>query len=297
VAKPKKLVFGCGYLGRRVARLWRKAGAEVWVSTRQSARATALRAEGFQVHIADVTQPESLAALPRVQTVLYAVGYDRSSGQSQREVYVDGLVEALRVLWPGVERLIFTSSTGVYGQSDGQWVDERSICEPIREGGQVCLAAEDVLRSHSLGSRAVILRLAGLYGPGRIPYLRNLVAGEPLRVVTSGFLNLIHVDDAARAVLQAERRADLPDLFVVSDGTPVTRRHYYEEIAAHLGVRPRFAPPAPRDPQTQRAASNKRVSNHRLLEDLQVVLQYPSYREGLADILKSWGEISGPLTS
>ena len=297
MAKPKKLVLGCGYLGQRVARHWRKAGAEVWVSTRQSSRATALRAEGFQVHIADVTKPDSLKALPRVETVLYSVGYDRSSGQSQSEVYVDGLFAALNVLGPDVERLIFTSSTGVYGQNDGQWVDERSVCEPIREGGRVCLAAEDVLRSHPIGSRAVILRLAGLYGPGRVPYLRDLVAGEPLRVATSGFLNLIHVEDAAHTVLQAEKLATPPDLFVVSDGNPVTRRHYYEEIAAYLGVRPRFAPPVPSDPQTQRAASSKRVSNHRLREDLQVVLQYPSYREGLAQILKSWGEISGPLKS
>ena len=125
----------------------------MWVTTRQSSRATALRAEGFQVHVVDVTQPDSLAALPQVETVLYSVGYDRSSGQSQREVYVAGLFEALNALGPDVERLIFTSSTGVYGQNDGQWVDEQSICEPIREGGQVCLAAEDVLRSHPMGAR------------------------------------------------------------------------------------------------------------------------------------------------
>ncbi len=136
--------------------------------------------------------------------------------------------------------------------------------------------------------------MAGLYGPGRVPYLRDLVAGEPLRVPIAGYLNLIHIEDAARVVLQAEQRTQPPEIYVVADGVPVTRRAYYEQIAALVGVRPRFAPPQPSNSHTLRAASSKRVRNTRLLQELQMDLQYPSYREGLTQILASWRGLSGP---
>lgn len=286
----RKLVVGCGYLGQRVARRWRAMGADVWVTTRRSSRATGLLAEGYRVVVADVMQPESLTALPAVDTLLYAVGFDRTSGLSQRDVYVHGLENVLRALTQPPERLIYISSTGVYGQNDGQWVDERSECHPARPGGQACLDAERLLRAHPWGERSVILRMAGLYGPGRVPYLRDLAAGEPLRVATSGYLNLIHIDDAAAAVLAAEMRAARPALYVVSDGVPVTRQQYYDQVAACAGVRPRFASPRPDDPQTMRAATSKRVSNRALLQELQLLLQYPSYKEGLAHSLDTWSD-------
>ena len=242
-------------------------------------------ADGFRVLLVDVMQPDSLHGLPAVDTLLYAVGYDRSGGWSQHEVYVDGLRHVLAAL-PQVGRLVFISSTGVYGQLDGQWVDETSECIPARPGGQACLDAEDLLLAHPLGSRSVILRMAGLYGPGRVPYLRDMAAGEPLRAVTTGYLNLIHIDDAAAAVLAAEGRATPPALYVVADGVPVTRHQYLEQVASYAGVRPRYAASPPGDPQTLRSAGSKRVCNRRLLQELQLTLQYPSYREGLAQILE-----------
>jgi nucleoside-diphosphate-sugar epimerase len=275
-----KIVVGCGYLGHRVAVAWRQAGFRVLVTTRSAARAATLARQGLEPLVVDVTRPDTLCQLPAADTLLYAVGYDASAGVSRQDVILGGVRNLLSSTSPLSGRLIFISSTGVYGQTDGQWVDEDSPCEPRRESGRLYRDAEALVRAHPLGRQAVILRLAGLYGPGRIPHLTALQAGQRLRVATGGYLNLIHVDDAVRVVRAAESCA-LPNLFVVSDGMPVLRGDFYAEVARCLGVRAHFESPDPALAQVQRAASSKRVSNERLLRDLQITLQYPSYQEGV----------------
>jgi len=281
-----KLIFGCGYLGGRVARLWRRSGHEVFVVTRSKDRARALSAEGYRAIVADVLRPETLVELPTVDTVLYAIGYDRRSSASIRQVYVDGLRAALSALPSTTGKFIYVSSTGVYGQSHGETVDEGSPCEPTREGGRACLAAEAMLAADRLGSRGIVLRMAGMYGPGRIPNVEEIRGGRPLAVPASGCLNLIHVDDAARLVLAADEKAPSPRTFLVSDGHPVERREYYTELARLLGVEaPEFVSPPADDPAAVRSSTDKRVNNARMARELAVRLDYPSYREGLAAVL------------
>jgi nucleoside-diphosphate-sugar epimerase len=285
-----KLIFGCGYLGLRVARRWRERDENVFAVTRSAERAAALAAEGLRPLVADVTRPETLANLPAAETVLYSVGFDRAAGHAMREVYVGGLRAALdrlhQAATPEFQRLIYISSTGVYGQCSGEWVDEQSTCEPTREGGRVCLEAEQVLMAHALGQRAMILRLAGIYGPERIPQRSALASGEPIAAPAEGYLNLIHVDDAAAAVLAAEARGNPPALYVLSDGQPVTRRDFYAELARLTGVAaPGFKSPAAGSPKAQRAETSKRINSARVVRDLSLRLEYPSYREGLAAIL------------
>ncbi len=164
-----KLIFGCGYLGLRVAHLWREAGVVVYAVTRSESRAKELEAVGLRPLVADVTDPRSLQGLPRAESVLYAVGFDRAGGANMREVYVDGLRHVLEALPEETGRILYISSTGVYAQSGGEWVDEDSPYQSVRESGRVCREAEELLRSHRLGPRSIILRLAGIYGPGRIP--------------------------------------------------------------------------------------------------------------------------------
>lgn len=277
------LVFGCGYLGSRVARRWRDAGHLVWVVTRRAERAGELAAAGLRPIVADVTRRESLAALPTADVVLYSVGRDRSSGQSLHEVYSEGLTHVLAALRENVGRLVYTSSTGVYGQSDGESVDEDSPCQPRREGGRACLAAERVLAAHELGARAIVLRLAGLYGPGRLPYAAQLRAGEPIAASGEGWLNLVHVDDAAEAVLAAAERVVPPRVLLVSDGQPVRRRDYFAELARLCGGPPPRLVDAPAGShRAARELGNKRIDPTRSLRELGLTLRYPSYREGLA---------------
>ena len=281
-----KLLFGCGYLGGRVAGLWRAAGETVYVVTRSPSRAGDLAAQGLRPIVADVAGSGPLDLPGDVRTVLFAVGYDRVGGRPIHEVYAGGLARAIQRLSAPVERFLYISSTGVYGHFAGGEVDETSPCEPIREGGRACLAAEEVLRASHLADRSIILRLAGIYGPGRIPRADELAAGRPIDAPASGWLNLIHVVDAARIVLLAEARAPLPSLYVVSDGQPVLRGEYYRTLARLLGAPPpRFAEPAGKSPAALRAASDKRINPRRMFAELQPTLLYPSYREGLAAVV------------
>jgi nucleoside-diphosphate-sugar epimerase len=280
-----KLVIGCGYLGLRVARRWLAQGDRVFALTRKPERAEELRDLGIIPLIGDLTDPASLPRLPVARTVLFAVGHDRSSGKSIREVYVGGLAAALAALPESVERLIYISSTGVYGQSDGEIIDEDSPCQPARESGLACLEAEQTLRRHPLGGRGIVLRLAGIYGPGRIPLVKNVLQNEPITALESARLNLIHVDDAVEAVLAAEQRVEPPRLYVVSDGHPCRRSEFYGELARLLEAPPpRFAAPADDSGRAQRGG-DRHIDNARMLRDLGVPLRFPSYREGLRAIV------------
>lgn len=301
-----KLILGCGYLGLRVARLWRAAGEAVYAVTRSAERAEELAAKGLAPIVADVAEVSPIAVPQGVESVLWAVGYSRSrlpggtipagnpsSGDSRtgsasrtysiHDVYVGGLASVLRSLPPTVKRFIYISSTGVYGQVTGAEVDEDSPCQPTREGGRACLAAEELLRASSLAERSIILRLAGIYGPGRIPRSKELLTAAPIDAPSQGWLNLIHVDDAARIVQLAEQKAQPPKLYVVSDGQPVVRGDYYRELARLLQAPPpRFIDPPAGSPAAARAVSDKRVSPRRLFAELSPGLLYPSYQEGLA---------------
>ncbi|MDX1948511.1 MAG: SDR family oxidoreductase [Pirellulaceae bacterium] len=283
-----KLIFGCGYLGLRVARLWKAAGEEVYAATRSSGRAEQLAAEGLRPVVADVTDEnwrgEGLP--PKLDTALFAVGYDRAAGLPIHSVYAGGLANVLTQLPAKTERVIYISSTGVYGDVAGERVDEDTPCRPTRDGGKASLAAEQLLQASPFTQRSIILRLAGIYGPGRIPRSADLLAGRPIDAPAAGWLNLIHVEDAARIVLLAAERAPLPSLYVVSDGQPVIRGYYYRELARLLGAPPpTFGSPAAESPAAQRAGSDKRIDPARLFSTLSPQLMFPSYREGLAAIV------------
>jgi nucleoside-diphosphate-sugar epimerase len=291
-----KLIFGCGYLGERVAARWRAAGDKVVVVTRSSQRAETFRQKGFLAIIADITRPETLTALPVADTVLFAVGYDRAADRSLFEVYADGVRNVLNALPADSDRFIYISTTGVYGPAGGNWVDDNTPPDPQRDGGRASLAAEQALAKHPLGVNAVVLRLAGIYGPGRVPFLSELSAGAPIEVPSTGYLNLIHVEDAATVILAAAEHAfsasaawrSQPQIFCVSDGHPVVRRDFYNEVARILGMPPPgFIEPNPDSPRAERARGDRRVRNDKMLAELGVNLAYPDYRSGLAAILET----------
>ncbi len=287
----KELIFGCGYLGRRVAMHWRDRGADVFVATRSADRATIFQKEGYETIVADVTRPETLKNLPTANVVLFSVGHDRTAGQSIEEVYAAGVKNVLEALPPSVERFIYISTTGVYGPAEGDWVDENTPPDPRREGGRASLAAEQILASYPLGAKSIVLRLAGLYGPGRVPFLNELQAGDPIAAPSRGYLNLIHVDDAAAAVIAADRLPafdDGPRIYCISDGCPVERGEFYREVTRQIGASsPKFIEPDPESPRAARAAADRRILNTRMLRELNVKLAYPSYRAGLAAILSA----------
>ena len=265
------LIVGCGYLGRRVAARWVAAGRRVAALTRRNA--APLSKLGVEPVVGDVLDPATLRNLPPARTVLYAVGMDRTAGRSMRDVYIGGLGHVLNTL-PPPGRFVYVSSTGVYGQTGGEWVDESAPTVPTEGAGRVVLEAEGLLRARL--PAAVVLRFAGIYGPDRLLRKQPLLAGEPLAGDPEKWLNLAHVEDGADAVLAAEARAAGGETYHVADDAPVRRRDFYTLLADLLN-----APPARFDPRPEPGAANRRVSNRAARERLGWVPRYPSYRQGL----------------
>jgi nucleoside-diphosphate-sugar epimerase len=260
--------------------------------TRSPERAGELAALGIAPVVGDVLAPDTLQQLPEADLCLWAVGSDRRSGADQRSVYVDGLENVLRALPAEVRHLIYVSSTSVYGQNQGEWVNEESPTVPQSPGGVICLAAEQVIPRVFLNSsssrQATIVRLAGIYGPGRlIGRLEQLSAGVPQSGNPEAWLNLIHVSDIVQGLQHlAERTQNGPlsarealETFVFSDGTPLTRRDFYSALAAQAGC------PAPVFSNPETPDRNKRIDSRRIRETLGLQPGYPDARAALAELL------------
>jgi nucleoside-diphosphate-sugar epimerase len=264
------LIVGCGYLGTRVAALLLRRGDRVLATTRKPERADAFRRLGIEPVLFDVLKP---TPLPRADGLVYAVGMDRTQGVSMADIYVGGLQGTIDEL-AGDPRFIHVSSTSVYGQTGDEWVEEGAATEPRDEAGEVILTAESTLRYFLPG--ATILRSAGTYGPGRLIGAAGLRAGTPVKCNPASWLNLIHIEDAAAAVVAALSHGSAGMTYNIADGHPVRRRDYYTHLAALIGADPpTFAPSL--DPV------NRRIDARRMREQLGVVPRFADYRAGLAD--------------
>lgn len=278
-----RLVIGCGYVGKRVARAWQAQGGRVYATTRRRERAEEFQAAGLVPILCDVLDPDSLVNLPRVHTVLYAVGMDRAAGRSLREVYVEGLRQVLAHL-PLPERFLYISSTSPYGQTAGEEVDESAPTEPVDQSGHVVLAAERLLREKLPG--AIILRFSGIYGPDRLLRRRLLEAGQPLVGDPEKWVNLIHIEDGVAAILAAEERGRPGETYNISDDTPCRRGDFYAALAAKLGApEPRWIPPEAEGTVPGPELVNRRIINRKAKAALGWTPRYPSFREGLASLL------------
>jgi len=284
--RATRLVVGCGYLGTRVATRWLAAGDRVFGITRSLARANTLAVHGITPLVYDVTADagsqhvETLRTLPPLDTVFWAVGFDRTSGATHRDVHVAGLARLLGDL-PGAPRVILSSSTGVWGDEGGGSVSEETPTHPSREAGRVLVEAESLLRSHPKGP-GVALRFAGLYGPDRLPRLDDLKAGRPIAADPDSWLNLIHVDDAAQIVCAVAAAAAPQSLYVVSDGHPVQRRDWYGYLARVTGSpQPTWDLSLPRT-----RGADKRVDPSLLFRDLTITLAHPDPLRGIEAVLR-----------
>lgn len=289
--RSARLVVGCGYLGERVARLWLARRERVLAVTRRPDRAAELEAIGIEPLVADVTDPDhdwaALGTGRDLETMFWAVGFDRGSAGTAADVHVAGLGRLLTALPAGC-RPILSSSTGVWGDEGGRIVDEDTPPSPTRETGRVLVEAERLLRGHPRGP-GVALRFAGLYGPGRVPRIDDLRAGRPLAVDPDSWLNMIHVDDAAAVVVAVADAAAPAALYVVSDGRPVLRREWYERLATLTGCPPPvWGPAVDRGPASGRGRlADKRVDPGRLFRDLAIPLAHPDAGLALASLVAS----------
>jgi nucleoside-diphosphate-sugar epimerase len=277
------VVIGCGYLGRRIAARQLAAGRRVFATTRSPHRAQEFQRLGLEPVHCDVLEPDSLFALPAAADVVYCVGFDRTAKLDMRKVYVDGLANVLTVLDAQPDdasvrrRFVYVSSTGVYAQNGGEEVDETAATTPSAEPGRIALAAERLLRERR--PDAVILRFAGIYGPGRLIREQAVRGGEALSGDPEQWLNLIHVEDGAAAVAAALERGKPGAIYNVCDDRPVRRREFYTRMAEVLGAPPPWFPPPEKQAKEDRV--NRRIANRRMRKELHAPLRFPSYLEGL----------------
>ena len=228
------LIAGCGYLGLRVANAWTLGGRIVHAITRSRQNAAQFESLNLQPLVMDLSAPSEADRLPAAETVLWAVGMDRSSDTPREKIWIDGLTWLLDHLPQPPRRFIYVSSTSVYGSRDGELINENSSTNPQTEGGTCCVNAEQLVRQHFADSttEVIVLRMAGIYGPDRLlRRVSDLEAGTPLPGAADQWLNLIHVDDAVRMVQHATTAGSVPSVINVVNSGTLTRQQYYEQLA------------------------------------------------------------------
>jgi len=269
------LVAGCGDLGMRVARRLSEAGTQAWCLRRNPPAGAA----PLRWIAADLAQPGGLAGLPRGITHLaYLPAPDARTQDAYRAVFAGGLARLLDAMdAAALQRVVFVSSSAVYGEHHGDWVDEDTLPSPLGPNGAVLLETETWLAAQGLP--AVVLRLAGLYGPGRMQWVRRLLEGRARAPVEPPhWSNRIHADDAAAAVAHLLGLPRPAPLYLGTDDTPLPLHERLGHLAALLGA-PEVAcgPPPP-------GVGSKRLRNARLRAS-GLALRWPDAREGHAALL------------
>jgi nucleoside-diphosphate-sugar epimerase len=274
-SSERVLLAGCGDLGRRVAQRLIDRGAAVWALRRHP-----LPEKGAIRWLrGDLSDPASLAGLPGgITRIVFLPAPDARDEAAYRTVFVDGLRNLLGALdLAACRRVLFVSSSAVYGEHDGAWIDETTPPDPLGFNGRVLLEAERWLAAQALS--AVVLRLAGIYGPGRMQLIERLRSGQ-VRVPRDlpHWANRIHVDDAADAIVHLLMLDKVLPLYLVTDDTPLPLDVLYDFLAQQIGaaVPAAGAPPA--------GIGSKRLSNARLRES-GVALRWPDARAGYAALL------------
>jgi nucleoside-diphosphate-sugar epimerase len=274
VERPSILVAGCGYVGSALAGQLAADGARV----AGLSRAPRNLPEGVVPVAADLVGPDLEAALPAdLDLVFYTASADSGDESAYRAAYVTGLSRLLEILESRARaprRVLFTSSTSVYGQRDGEWVDETSRTEPASHRGRIMLEAEARLAASPIAS--VALRLGGIYGPGRTRLLESVRTGRATlpRAVTA-YTNRIHRDDAAGALRHLAFREVAPPLVLGVDDEPAERGEVLRWLAELLGApAPPEVEPAPGAPDRGKRCRNT------LLRSTGYAFRYPTFREG-----------------
>jgi nucleoside-diphosphate-sugar epimerase len=273
------LIVGLGYVGQALGARLLKEGHRVF-GLRRSASTTA-HASGIMTLQGDVTKEGTLQRLSGpFDWVVNAVSSSKGGPDEYRAVYLEGTRNLLN--WARDQQLqkyVSVSSTSVYGQTDGSWVEETSPTEPGSETGRILVEGEKLLLATATEIPAVILRASGIYGPERghlfQQYLRGeaSISGDPRR-----WLNMIHRDDLAGAIIAACEHGRAGEIYNATDDEPVTLIDFFQWLSTALK---RPIPPAADVASTRkRAVTNKRISNAKLKRELEYAFLYPTYKEG-----------------
>lgn len=279
------LIAGCGYTGTAIGCAVSDQGHTVW-GLRRNPEHLPEHIRPIQADLTDVSTLEDPSPFPdEVTYILFSASANEYSDEGYRRMYVEGIRNLLKTIQTKSlqpERIFFTSSAGVYAQKEGTWVDEKSPTEPEWYAGKRMLEAENVLRESPFPH--TILRLGGIYGPGRSRRIRMVKQGKAVCYEgPTNYSNMIHVRDIAGATAHLMDLSEPDSRYLLVDSNPVDRCEVYRWLADQLNApKPSVRPRSEASIRIRR--SNKRCRNDRLIES-GYEFQYPSYKEGYGQIL------------
>lgn len=294
-------IVGCGYVGMRVAQSVLVQGQPVTALTHTPEKQARLREIGIIPILGDLDEPSSLKALPTQGSLLYYLAPPPAQGVTDPR-----LVHFLNTLkpqqWP--EKIVLLSTTGVYGNCNGAWIDEDQPLNPQTDRAQRRVHAETTLKHWGITQQIpyTILRVAGIYGPDHLPIKRLQASLPVLDEAISPFSNRIHVDDLVRACLVAgNERGKLNCVYNISDGHPTTMTDYFNQVAELFNLpRPPIVNQVEAQAQLSDAmrsylAESKRLDNWRMRNELGVIPHYPNLASGLAQCAQVMAETSDEI--
>ena len=281
------LIVGCGYVGLPLGKELVRRGHDVFGLRRSALAAAEMQAAGIRPLLADVTQPESLAKLPRdFDWVVNCTASGGGGAADYQKIYLEGNRNLIAWLAGSpLKKFLYTSSTSVYAQNDGSVVTENSPAEPDVATAQVLVETEKLLLTAVAASKfpTVILRVAGIYGPARGHAFKQFLRGAA-RIEGDGarWLNMIHRDDVIGAIIAALERGRPGEIYNAMDNEPVSQLNFFKWLAAELQqpLPPRAVVDA--EATRKRGVTNKRVSNAKLQAELKYQFQFPDFRAGYA---------------
>jgi nucleoside-diphosphate-sugar epimerase len=272
------LIAGCGFIGLPLARSFASSGWQTCAITRSAATATNLQREPFRVEAVNIADRANFGRLSRIafEVVIHCASSGRGGAPAYESVYLNGTQNLIDRFRPRL--FILAGSTSVYGQTDGFWVDEQSVADPLGETGKILRKTEDLV----LNSGGTVARLAGLYGPGRCVPLEKLANGEAV-IEGEGerVMNMVHQADAVGGI-RFLVESNLPGIFNVVDNEPVSQRDWFLWVCEHL--RKPLPPYGPRDLNRKRGWTNKKVSNKKL-RSFGWRPRYPTFKEGIGEMI------------
>jgi nucleoside-diphosphate-sugar epimerase len=278
------LIIGCGYVGLPLGAELVRLGHEVSGVTQSGEHAAALKEKSIQPFTANIANRADLDKLPLpFDWIVNTVSSNRGGADAYQEVYFEGTRNLLGWLAASPpNKYVYTSSTSVYGQMDGSQVKESSPAEPSGETGRVLVATERLLLDAAAKKfPAIILRVAGIYGPDRghlfLQYLKDeaRIAGKGERV-----LNMIHRDDVVNCIVAALKNGRPGEIYNAVDDEPVPEIHFFRWLSETLGKNmPPFGEPL-EPAERKRPVTNKKVLNRKLRMELGCQLKYPTFRQG-----------------
>ena len=280
-------IAGCGYIGTRLARIWKEKGAEVTCLVRSPENRDALASEGLIAQASSFDDPDALPELDVAGSIVYYLVPPPGGGNM--DTRARHFCSALAGSSPPA-RIIYISATSVYSEINGGVVIESSETAPVSAMGKRRLDAEKVFMDYgaATGVPVIILRVSGIYGPGRLP-LMQISQGQPLLLENAaGPSNRIHADDLALVCLAAAEKGRDGDIFNISDGHPASMTAYFNACADALGM--------PRQPQVTMeearhvmsplmysyVSESRIVDNSRMIAELGITLRYPTFKEGIS---------------